>query len=174
MKNIKDLSDEELIELFKKNNYCFKNMAKSEDFRVTRETIRKEFIRRGIDYNKIIEEWKNSIVVDYIKNPKLCRHCGKPIPWEKRVNNYCNNSCAASENNKGIVRNPVGNLKNLRLGWVPKQRNYIDEKSVEDLRNTGKSQLIVKSDRHNDKIDKYKEYGLRKILPGECFICGSY
>ena len=41
----------------------------------------------------------------YEQNPKLCKHCGKPLPWEKRRNLYCNASCAASENNKGVVRN---------------------------------------------------------------------
>lgn len=36
----------------------------------------------------------------YQKNPKLCKYCGKPIPWDKRENNFCNSSCAASFNNK--------------------------------------------------------------------------
>jgi len=41
----------------------------------------------------------------YNTNPKLCRYCGKVIPYEKRMNDYCNSSCFASLNNKGICRN---------------------------------------------------------------------
>lgn len=41
----------------------------------------------------------------YEQSPNYCKHCGKPLPWEKRRNLYCNSSCAASENNKGITRN---------------------------------------------------------------------
>ena len=174
MKELEQLSDEELIRLFKENNYCFENIAKnSEHF--ARETVRREFIKRGIDYHELIQSWKDSIKNEYDKNPKLCKHCGKPIPWEKRLTNeYCNSSCAASENNKGVVRNPIGTVKNLPLGWKLRNRTYISEDSVEQLRENGQGVLIIKSDRHNDKISKYKEYKLREVLPGECFICGSH
>lgn len=41
----------------------------------------------------------------YEKNPKLCKTCGKTIPYEKRWNSYCNSSCFAKTSNKGICRN---------------------------------------------------------------------
>ncbi len=37
----------------------------------------------------------------YEKNPKKCIFCNKIIPYEKRVNIFCDSSCAASYNNKG-------------------------------------------------------------------------
>jgi predicted nucleic acid-binding Zn ribbon protein len=40
----------------------------------------------------------------YLENPKHCKHCGKEIPYEKRENDFCNSSCAASFNNKGVCK----------------------------------------------------------------------
>ena len=39
-----------------------------------------------------------------MENPKYCKHCGKEIPYEKRENDFCNSSCAASFNNKGACK----------------------------------------------------------------------
>ena len=36
----------------------------------------------------------------YCEHPKYCKNCGKVIPYEKRLNNFCNSSCSASFNNK--------------------------------------------------------------------------
>lgn len=40
----------------------------------------------------------------YKNNPKLCKKCNKILPYEKRKNIFCDNSCAASFNNIGICR----------------------------------------------------------------------
>lgn len=36
---------------------------------------------------------------------KVCLACKKPIPYEKRKNNYCSHSCSAKINNIGVVKN---------------------------------------------------------------------
>jgi predicted HNH restriction endonuclease len=41
----------------------------------------------------------------YENNPKFCLFCGEKIPFEKRVNKFCSQSCAASHNNRGVRRN---------------------------------------------------------------------
>lgn len=41
----------------------------------------------------------------YNDSPKKCKKCKKIIPYEKRMNDYCNSSCFASMNNIGICRN---------------------------------------------------------------------
>lgn len=38
-----------------------------------------------------IEDWNN--------NPKLCKFCGTPISYDKKLNDYCNRSCGANFNN---------------------------------------------------------------------------
>ena len=95
---------------------------------------------------------------EYEKNPKLCKHCGKPIPWEKRNNIYCSSSCAASENNKGVIRNPKGAANSLEE--VKTRQQILDE---------------LKSRNHNRVLLKnYLNYNISKILPGCCPICGEY
>ena len=57
---------------------------------------------------------KTQTQVRYEKNPKICPHCDKPIPYDKRRNKFCNSSCAASVTN-------IGNTKNLKEGtWKKK------------------------------------------------------
>jgi len=43
--------------------------------------------------------------LDYDSQPKMCKNCGRIIPYSKRQNTFCNKSCSATFNNKGIVRN---------------------------------------------------------------------
>lgn len=43
-------------------------------------------------------------IEDYNKNPKRCKHCNKPLPYDKRRNDYCNSSCFAKSNNLGKCR----------------------------------------------------------------------
>jgi 5-methylcytosine-specific restriction endonuclease McrA len=40
----------------------------------------------------------------YDMNPSVCPTCGNIIPFEKRANRFCSQSCAATFNNKGVVR----------------------------------------------------------------------
>lgn len=37
---------------------------------------------------------------DYSKNPKLCKNCKEPLPYNKRKNIFCDSSCSATYNNK--------------------------------------------------------------------------
>ncbi|MGB7339067.1 MAG: HNH endonuclease signature motif containing protein [Phototrophicaceae bacterium] len=41
---------------------------------------------------------------EYENNPKYCPNCDEKIPFEKRNNKFCNQSCSASYNNRGVVR----------------------------------------------------------------------
>lgn len=64
---------------------------------------------------------------DYEANPKLCKYCHKPLPWEKRMNEFCNLSCAASYNNQGISRNKDGK------SGIPKE-TILDKISDDDFK----------------------------------------
>jgi len=72
----------------------------------------------------------NEAVKRYLNNPSVCLNCNEVIPYEKRSNRFCNQSCAASYNNRGVVRvetvNPImcancGRVKETR------QNKYCDE-----------------------------------------------
>ena len=60
------------------------------------------------------------LVDEYNKNPNLCLYCGKKIICKDndtlsavKIKKFCDSSCAASYNNKGVVRNPKGNYENI-------------------------------------------------------------
>lgn len=40
-----------------------------------------------------------TIQKQYEQDPKMCPHCNLPIPWFKRNNKFCSNSCRATFNN---------------------------------------------------------------------------
>lgn len=50
-------------------------------------------------------EQRRKNIEAYNKNPKLCKRCETPIPYDKRRNSFCSHSCAASYNNLGVCRN---------------------------------------------------------------------
>jgi hypothetical protein len=55
-----------------------------------------------IAYKKIYEQR----IVTYNLSPILCKQCNKPLSYKKYIlkNKFCNHSCAAKHNNKGIRR----------------------------------------------------------------------
>ena len=85
-KNLSDLARK----LFGKENYSNREKCKN---------ILKE---NGIEWEKWLTEKKK-------KPKKYCLYCGKEIIGNKK---FCNHSCAASYNNKGVVRNGKKRNKN--------------------------------------------------------------
>ena len=61
---------------------------------------------------KNAKEKHEKFVKEYESNPKLCKECGIPIPFEKRSNKFCGSSCSISHSNKNRKLtwkgNPVG------------------------------------------------------------------
>lgn len=63
-------------------------------------------MNRGTTNLLIVNAEKHKLSVEnYNKNPKRCKKCDTAIPYEKRMNDYCNSSCFASLNNLGVCRN---------------------------------------------------------------------
>ena len=71
--------------LFGKENYT------------NREKCKKLLESEGID-------WKSWLDEKRISNKRFCLYCGKEISGDTRKK-FCNHSCSASYNNKGVVRN---------------------------------------------------------------------
>jgi len=58
-----------------------------------------------------IQAAKKERIARYNEDPKKCRYCSAPIPYEKkRTHSFCSHSCAASYNNRGICRNVQSEL----------------------------------------------------------------
>ena len=80
---------------------------------------------------------------EYLKTPKLCLHCGKPIPYEDhKRKKFCNSSCAASYNN----------TKRVTVEKKPKYCKYCGK-------------LITKS-----KGESWTEYQKRKYCCFDCYV----
>lgn len=152
--DLESMTDEELINLLIDCNYSTSEVSrKIGKFLGYAARIYK---KRGINYNKLREENKRLILNQYNLNPNKCQHCGKELDWEHRNNKYCSSSCAASENNKGVIRNPNGI-----------NGEKITTSNIE--RNDNKTSRI-----HNKLLLKYSELKIPKINPGCCPICGEY
>lgn len=103
-KKFKELSKEELIQAIEEAEYLGQilKLVGCIDNTYNRNKL-KEFIElNNVDTSHI----KTKLTKDtYEQNPKHCKYCGEVIPYEKRENDFCNHSCAASYNNQGVCRN---------------------------------------------------------------------
>lgn len=95
-----------------------------------------DFIRKQPEFDKwhqkaIEKGSKNARIVqhqkllqreqDYYNNPKLCQYCGKPIPYSRRRNNFCNRSCSAKGNPKKKLEYTI---KISRLGYLKEEYSH--------------------------------------------------
>lgn len=62
-----------------------------------------------------LKENKQYRIDTYNINPKKCLNCGSVLSYQKRKNEFCNNSCSASYNNKGVRRHGKGSKLNKCL-----------------------------------------------------------
>ena len=90
--NLEQLSNEELIQLFKDYDYSLRKFDKSNN--LSGNTLRRLFIKRNIDYNKI----KNDYLLQQkqLEESKIlyCENCGKVIDGSYGSGRFCNRHCA--------------------------------------------------------------------------------
>lgn len=109
--NCKSLSDIARI-LFGKENYT------------NREKVKKYLSDNGIDWKEWLKEQNE-------KPKRYCKNCGKELIEGDYRKVFCSHSCAASFNNKGVVRNGVEKNKYcICCGkeLKPSQRKYCSYK----------------------------------------------
>lgn len=56
------------------------------------------------------EKQHAAFVAKYNEQPKHCLYCEKPLPYEKRYNKFCDQSCAAIYNNKKRYENYIADF----------------------------------------------------------------
>lgn len=91
----------------------------------------------GSKLNKILQKYADVIGADlesiitkrtdiYNKDPKRCKQCGDPIPYEKRYNDFCSQSCATKYNNS--LRPPKSEEEKEKISRsLFKYHNWTDE-----------------------------------------------
>ena len=83
---------------------------------------------------KTWKEKKSRFVAKYNENPKKCKNCQRHFAYEKRRNKFCNTSCAASFNNRGIQRNVRDPIKCLHCKKETKNVKFCCHKCFSDFR----------------------------------------
>ena len=112
-----------------------------------REKCKKILSENGVD-------WKEWIKEKSVKEKKYCLYCGKEIVDGDSRKKFCNHSCAASYNNKGIVRNgKPHNRLCLYCGkeLLPYQRNFCCHEH----------QVLQKYEQYIERWKKGEENGLK-------------
>lgn len=102
----------------------------------------------------------------YEQNPKFCKCCGKPLPWEKRRNKYCSNSCAAKINNKGVTRNQKNATDVLEEKKL--KRIKIEDKTKGELFSNNKNWQSARSSIRRSAQKIFKKSGKEC----KCILCG--
>lgn len=90
--NLEQLSNDELIQLFKDYDYSLRKFDKSNN--LSGNTLRRLFIKRNIDYNKIKNEYL--LQQKQLEESKIlyCENCGKVIDGSYGSGRFCNRHCA--------------------------------------------------------------------------------
>ena len=90
--NLEQLSNDELIQLFKDYDYSLRKFDKSNN--LSGNTLRRLFIKRNIDYNKIKNEYL--LQQKQLEENKIlyCENCGKVIDGSYGSGRFCNRHCA--------------------------------------------------------------------------------
>lgn len=62
-------------------------------------------------------------IEDYNNNPKLCKECNQPIPYDKKNNMFCSSSCSGTYNNTRRQRTPWNDEQREKASIAGKQRD---------------------------------------------------
>ena len=94
---------------------------------------------------------------EYYKNPKLCLSCKSIIPFEKKLENkFCNKSCSASYNNKGVRRHGKSHIT-LSKGEILLHKPLCKQCGLEckNIRSTFCSPECHKSHQYYERLDDW-------------------
>lgn len=129
------------------------------------EAGKKGYAKTGHILRQKQEEKSQRIREDYEANPKFCPYCGKRIPFEQRRSTFCNQSCSASYNNRGVTRHIKGS-KVCSCGKPKKVTNkYCAECAEKHIYNRYTSLQQAKYDKQRKRILlEQREY--------KCEVCG--
>lgn len=85
---------------------------------------KKGYQKTGHIIRERLEERSRKTRQEYESNPNICPTCNTVVPYEKRINKFCSQSCAATFNNKGVVRVKTSNAANCANCDAKKEKRH--------------------------------------------------
>ena len=92
------------------------------------ENLKKATISSGLK----LKELKKDRILEYNNNPKLCKECKSALPYEKRNNKFCSNSCSAIFNNLKRENMTETTKKNISISLSGKKKSQEFCKKISD------------------------------------------
>ena len=104
-------------------------------------------------------------------NPKLCKFCHYSITYENRRNDFCNHSCAAAFNNKGVRRHGEATNHCLNCGKNTYNNKFCSKDCMSDFGwKEIKNKLLISGVDVSNANKQGKRY-LIELYEGRCQIC---
>jgi len=110
----------------------------------------------------------------YEANPKYCPFCGTKITFERRMSKFCNQSCSAKFNNRGVARVPkkiwycgCGNLRQKGRKYCPEciAKHVYNQLSFENLKSDrGRKGAIIRERGYSCEVCGISEWMGKPIL----------
>lgn len=163
------------------------NNCKTECEKPTSEVSRAAKIGRNMfcsiscsaQYSAIKNNQKTRNIKIYNENPKQCKYCDTQIPYQKRMNVFCTQVCAAKYNNAFSEKNKVAHLekekKLAKCANCGKTCKYVDTKccSQKCHREFQKKEMFALIENGNNTlyVKNYRKYLIEKRGP-KCEQCG--
>jgi hypothetical protein len=104
-------------------------------------------------------------------NPKLCKFCNYAISYENRRNDFCNHSCSASFNNKGITRNGEAPTKCLNCDKFHLNEKFCSHNCNSEYEWNENKKKLISSGVDNSSENKISKRYLIELHQGKCQIC---
>jgi hypothetical protein len=116
-------------------------------------------------------------IEEYNKNPKLCKNCSKPLPYEKRNYTFCNSICSAEFNNhkRAGYKQKTIICKNCGKEFIVNQkdkRQYCSCKCDIEYKNKKRFEKITNDGGLKTENRQISKKYLIKKNGNKCEICG--
>lgn len=117
----------------------------------------------AINKQKRIDAWNG--------NPKLCKSCAKPLLYENRRNDFCNHSCSAIFNNKGVRRHGEVPSDCLNCGKPHYNEKFCSHECNSDYEWKETKSNLLSLGVDNSAANKIAKRYLTELHKGCCQIC---